>query len=152
MTFVDSLMENVTAKLQAPSTEPELKFDARDRLKEVRSDARLISSENGYENFLLEYVQKEYQKFTDDKRERSDPLCTCSNSQCDLKVGRVPLDVRNADSVSQGIRMFEQTHTGRPVVLHDARREWARKVDRVEEELMTISVHLTHGIPFEDDE
>jgi len=99
-----------------------------DHLDAVQADLDLVTrGREGYEDFLLTFIAREEDRYgadtVDDTHHdsvRDVPLCTCDDLGCELKHGRLPLAVRDADDLGRGIREFKQEHNGDPLVLdHD---------------------------------
>lgn len=84
---------------------------------------RVLRGDEGYEDFLYAYVQREYERTAEDlsdtpyESHRSARLCTCSTRGCSLRHGSLPPGIRMADDVQQGITEFVRAHDGLPVVL-----------------------------------
>lgn len=141
------------------------------RLTEITPDLQRITRANAYQDFLLDQLQAEKEKFQLYKRfQRSDadsieafledeyydelrqrPVCTCDGKhahKCPLKRGKLPFEVRNADDIDDGIREFKAEHNGRPLVLVDAQDKFATHVANVEADLRDlIAVLATDELP-----
>ncbi|QZP37079.1 hypothetical protein [Halobaculum magnesiiphilum] len=169
----EGLLDKVETKFERASSNISLetKQYANRRLTEITPDLQRISRPNAYQDFLLDQIQAEKEKFqlakrfdrsdAESKAEfladeyyeelREDPVCTCDGKhahKCVLKRGKLPIEVRNADNIDEGIREFRAEHNGRPLVLVDAQDEFAAFVGEVEAELRElIAVLTTDEIP-----
>ncbi len=152
-------IDTVAAKLNQASVDPELKLGASDALREVRADQRDVLTQDGREAFVLRYLQREAERFRADDEtldaldadeQRTKPLCTCSDSGCALKDGRLPVLVENAETLEQGLRQFRRRHRGNPVVLDDAEHALDDKVGRVMQVYDHIMISLSNGIPIDE--
>ena len=154
--------ESVMALLREPG-DPGLKLQASKRLRELRSDQQDVLSQDGRESFLLREMQREVDRFhaTPDELEsldaaepRSRPLCTCADTECPLKDGRLPVIVREAvrdgQPLREGIRRFRQNHIGDPLVLNDAEDALDDKVGRVMEGYDLVIISLSENTPIEE--
>jgi hypothetical protein len=98
----------------------------------------VVRGDEGYEEFLLEHVQGELrllradpEDLPDDVEPREKPVCTCGDVGCDLKRGRLPKRVRDADDLQRGIEQFRREHPGDPLVLTTGREAWSDLRGRV---------------------
>lgn len=169
----DALYDDVQRQFRRASSQVsiETKQYANRRLTEITPRIERVQRENAYQDFLLDYIQAEAEKFqlfvefrksdVDDKEEfldgryyddfREDPVCLCDGKMghsCPLKTKRLPWEVRDADNIDDGIREFKGNHSGQPVVLLDAQREFAKLVASVEQDLRDLlSVLASDEIP-----
>jgi len=152
-------IDTVAAKLNQASVDPELKLGASDALREVRDDQRDVLTQDGREAFVLRYLQQEAERFKADAdmldtleadEPRTRDLCTCNDSGCALKDGRLPVLVENAPTLQQGLREFRRRHRGNPVVLDDAERALDEKVGRVMQVYDHIMISLSNGVPIDE--
>jgi len=112
----------------------ELDAWANERLIDVRSDILKIEREGAYRRFLIRYIKDEHRKLGD---EREEPLCTCAND-CALIRGRLPPQIRGADSLHGGIEEYYLSHSGDPVVLDEADEAWRELKAKVLTELQRV--------------
>ncbi len=177
MTFdhLESLRDDVDRQFKRSSRAISVttKYWANRKLTEITPRLRSVTRENAYEDYLLDAVQAEAEKFRhyvefqdadasrdefldsihyDELRER--PVCTCTGQhahKCPVKLGKLPREVRVAEDIDDGLREFRANHNGRPLVLMDAQDQFAAKVADVERELRSLlSVLTSDEIP--DDE
>jgi len=122
--------------------------DAIEEAMDVRDDVahQLIelTRPNSFERHLVEYIQEQKEQF--EKGERMEngerkPLCDCSNPYCALKQGKLPPQVSLHDDLDEGITQYTADHSGRPIVLQEAREDYtetAAEVRRTLEESLAI--------------
>jgi len=112
-----------------------------------RHEAILAVAEraDGYEEFVLSYIQREQSRLRDGRRQRDRPVCTCENINCPLKLGRLPRQIREADAVDDGIQDFRtgQRHQGEPRVLTEAQEAYAELMTATGEILREAITVLT---------
>lgn len=151
--ITERLVEQIGARLDMPSVDPDSKHDANRLLRAIAVDLDQVLSKHGYEDFLLEYLKTEVRRNVDDPNQlpddvdaRSDPLCTCSYRFCGLKQGELPVDVHAADSIDRGIREFKADHRGNPIVLEEARSAWREKRAHVRQCLGDINALMANKI------
>ncbi len=151
--------ERVAAKIEQPSVDPGLKLGASEALREIRGDLNDVITQDGREAFVLRYLQQEAERFRADEETldaleadepRTRPLCTCRDSGCALKEGRLPVIVQEASTLQQGIRRFRHEHMGDPVVLDDAEGELDSKIERVMQTYDHIMISLSNKIPIDE--
>jgi len=154
---LDEAYERIQNRFAATSIESELKEWASDHLDAVQADLDLVTrGREGYEDFLLTFIAREEDRYgadtVDDTHHdsvRDVPLCTCDDLGCELKHGRLPLAVRDADDLGRGIREFKQGHNGDPLVLdhggdpRGARQAWSAKRARVWKVLRRLDTYFT---------
>ncbi|MFW5911652.1 MAG: hypothetical protein ACOCQV_02830 [Halolamina sp.] len=169
----EALLEKVELKFRRSSSHVsyDTKQYANRRLTEIAPSIQEITRENAYQHFLLDEIQaaqerfKHYTEFREsDVKDvdefldgryydtvREEPVCTCRGKRshnCPLKRGRLPIEVRQADSIDDGIREFKAAHNGRPLVLLDAQRAFSERVASVEADLRDLlAVLSTDEIP-----
>lgn len=148
--------ETVSQKLEQPSLDASLKLQASEKLREIRSDQRHVLTQDGRETFVLQYLKREADRFKADAdtletleadEPRNRPLCTCPDSGCALKDGRLPVVVQNAATLQRGIREFRHSHIGEPVVLDDAEAALDDKVEHVMSVYDIVLISLSNRIP-----
>jgi len=151
--------QRVATKIEQPSVDPGLKLDASEALREVRGDLNDVITQDDREAFVLRHLQREAERFEADDETlaaldadepRTRPLCTCRDSGCALKEGRLPVVVREASSLQEGIRRFRHEHTGDPVVLDDADSKLDDKKARVMQTYDHIMISLSNKIPIDE--
>lgn len=99
---------------------------ANEQIRSIQSDLdQVLQFDDGYRDFLLEYMSTEVDRLSDG--ERTDPVCTCEDLGCPLKDGRLPRVVQQSDTIEDGIKKYKQTHRGTPRVLIDAAQTWREK-------------------------
>lgn len=117
------------------------KEQARETLRESAAFRKVSLQPDGYEQFLLEYIQRELRSFHDGPRESD--ICGCDDPECPLKDERIPRAVRQADRIDTGIRDFRNQHGGEPIVLTEAQEQWRRTVQEVQDTLLSALQTLT---------
>lgn len=111
-----------------------------DGRREMREQLDYLRRENGYEHYVLDRIHEERQKSMDERQ-----ICTCGNSDCELKQGSIPRDLRRADDFETGVRRFKQNHYGKPIVLENCRDEWAEMIHVVENRYLLLISGLNQG-------
>ena len=165
---LDGLVNQVEIQLRRSSSQVSLetKRYATQRLAEITPQLEQVSRENAYQDFLLDHLQAEVEKyqlyveFRDSSEDdvaafldgefydelREDPVCTCDGPhghRCPLKRRKLPWEVRNAEDIDDGIREFKANHAGRPLVLVTAQQEFAELVGSVEQDLRNLVAVIT---------
>jgi hypothetical protein len=140
---VRPLLKRIDILLRDPSIETAVKHWALEALDERAADRQRVLRSGGYGGFVLEYIQREAEAFTDDERECTEALCSCRNTECPLLQRTLPAPLLEADSIDAGIREFRQTHRGNPRVLGEAQQAWGDLVTGVEQDLRSIMLHLS---------
>lgn len=139
--------EQVVARFDQGSVDADVKLEANELLAAIADDLDQVRSSEGYHDFLLWYAQRARERFLrDDDADgptRSDPLCTCRDTHCELKRGQLPVTVRTAENYDRGIQLFSQEHDGEPTALTDAQAAWRSKVARVRRALGIINTSLS---------
>jgi hypothetical protein len=169
----EALLDQTERQFRRASSQVSLatKQYANRRLTEITPQIERVGRENAYQDFLLDHIQQEKEQFQlhrefrdadiEDEAEflsnryqdalREKPVCTCSGKfahNCPLKQGRLPIEVRQASDIDDGIREFKASHSGQPLVLLDAQREFAALIADVEADLRDlIAVLTTDEIP-----
>ena len=122
--------------------------DAIEEAMDVRDDVAHqlmeLTKPNAFRRHLVEYIQEQKEQF--EKGERTEggerkPLCDCSNPYCALKQGKLPPQVSLHDDLDEGITEYTASHSGRPIVLQEAREDYtgtAAEVRRTLEESLAI--------------
>lgn len=162
MNLIDKLARDVNERLNSAEVSPETKRSVLDELDEGIGDFELfLEGEDGFEDVLLEHLQKERERFlaeTDDEIPdyidadgvRDEQLCTCRNSECDIKKGKIPVAVRKSESLRKGIRRFKQEHPGYPEALDAAAREYRQRRGRVHQRLRLVNAALGSDRPVDE--
>lgn len=140
MTELESLSKKVDKQLERSSASPEVKEWALTQLQAVQEEYDLLAS-GDYEEFILSYLSVQVEEFR--SGERVDPICTCRDSDCPLKHGRMPREVRRLGSLTDGVRAFSQRHRGTPLVLEEAREDYLSKRSIVIGTLRRVLAGLT---------
>lgn len=144
---IDSLRREVQNKLgrEDKSIDDEQKRRTNEWLDRHREILAQVKKAGGYEQFVLSYIQGEQSRNLRGTggtlRER--PLCTCPPSNCPLKQGRLPREIKEADTVDEGIDRFRSVpyHFGEPIVLSEAQDVYAELMmaaDEVYREALVI--------------
>jgi hypothetical protein len=173
----DDLRKDVDRQFRRASRKVsmETKQHVNRRLTDLRPKIHAVCREDGYEDHLIDSIQREkerfqlYRRFQNTDVEdgaafladtpydefRTQPVCTCDGKhahRCPIKLGRLPREIRDADTIDAGIRDFQGVHGGRPLALLDAQDTFAEKQAAVEEELRTcLAILSTDEIPEDDD-
>jgi len=174
---LESLRDDVDRQFKRASRNVsiETKQWANQKLTELTPRLHEVTREDAYEDYLLDSIQAEAEKFQlytefqdsdlgrqefvadtyyDELRDR--PVCTCDGKhghKCPLKLRELPREIRRADDLDAGIREFRAGHRGRPIALLDAQQAFAAKVAHVEQELRTLlSVLSSDEIPADTDD
>jgi len=121
----------------------------------VANEFAELTRDGSFRRHLVEYLQEEKEKFENGDRtedgERK-PLCTCSNPYCALKQGKLPPGVSLHDDLDEGITEYTAGHSGRPVVLQEARRDYIETFAAVRENLEEALTVLRRSDPAEGEE
>lgn len=164
----DALLDDVERQFRRSSSQisVDTKAYANRRLAEITPRIERVQRENAYQDFLLDHIQAEAEKFQlyiefrdsdiEDDSEfvagryydelREHPVCLCDGKMahhCPLKQQKLPWEVRNAEDIDDGIREFKANHPARPVVLLDAQREFSKLVAAAERDLRELMSVLT---------
>lgn len=148
--------KSVTDELEKNSNDPQIKVQVSNRLRDIRSDQRDVLTQDGREAFTLRYLKREADRFKADddtlatleaKEPRTRPLCTCPDSGCALKDGRLPAAFDEDKSLQRNIREFRHSHIGDPIVLDDAEARLDEKVEHVLAVYDAAIIALTDDIP-----
>lgn len=155
--IIKNRMESIDDALDRPSLDTEVKISINDLLRNVRTARNYILGADSYESFTLSYLKREAAKFrgqTDTHPnidgKRDDPLCHCTDADCPLKHGELPVTVRDADSLSEGVLQFKRSHAGYPAVLDEVYREWTEMYQIVEDALTLASIAADAGCCVDD--
>lgn len=159
LNLIEKLAKDVNERLASGSVSIETKRSAREALEEVLEDVELmLEGESGFEDVILEHLQLERERYVadtaddlpswidDDLGVRAEPLCSCRSSDCDIKQGKIPVSVRKADSLRDGIREFKQSHPGYPEALDAAATEYRRRRGRVHQRLRLVNAALGSNV------
>lgn len=97
-----------------------------DAAEEKRSEAEPELSEimrpNAFERHLNAFLAEAAADLKDG--ERDEPLCDCARPTCPLKRQALPPQVLNAESIDEGIRVYQRDHVGSAAVLDEARESF----------------------------
>lgn len=118
----------------------EIKAAVRERMSEIRSDIVALERDGEQKRFVHSRIEREVDRFPE---ERDELLCTCRDDYCDLKEGRLPFEVRQADTIHEGIREFRKQHAGQPKVLDDALTAWNEREAHVVDTLQLLHIALS---------
>lgn len=117
----------------------ETKLWAINRLEDARTPIITILRGDAYEDFLLSYIRRERAQFRAGGRDRR--LCRCT-WDCPIKQGSLPMELDTADNIDSGIRAYKRAHAAQPIVLDEARKQWAIRVSQLESVLNEIYAAL----------
>jgi len=122
------LRRRVDDNFNRSSIEVKQKRRANDWLDRHRNLLAVVEGVDGYEDFVLSYIQREQSRNA--AGEREERVCTCEPSNCPLKKGKLPREVREAPTVDAGIAAFRTRpfHDGEPVVLTEAKEAYGNLV------------------------
>lgn len=161
---IEYLSREISRQFRRPGASMETKEWANEQLREISADFETVRRPDGYQDFLLDVILRERERFraTEDELEdlpyssiRAELLCSCRNSECPLKEGEIPREIREAASFERGLRRFKQSHRGDPIVLREARSDWNERVSRVKTTLRRVLSALSNnqipGEPVDDD-
>lgn len=161
MDLIEKLARDVTERLSSSSVSPEAKASANRALEEISEDIELLLQPDGQEDYILRHLHRERARFQADTVEdlpsyidadetREETLCTCRNSDCDIKKARIPIAVQKADSLQKGIRQFRQEHAGHPEALDAGDREYRGTRARVHQRLRLVYSALGSDVTVEE--
>lgn len=130
MDMIQQLARNVNERLNESGIEPAVKLWALDEMDAIGTELDRIIEADSRKQFVTSYLKQEKERYQADSVEdlpvwldaeetRDDPLCYCSNSDCDVKKGRIPVQI-DETSLLEGIRIFKQEHPGYPQALDAA--------------------------------
>lgn len=135
----------------SPDVDADVDAWARRLLMDVYEDIATLRETNGQMNFLIQYVDRQTEAFKDPEDDRDEPLCSCYNSECPLKNGKIPVAIQEADSLTAGLIEYRQQHAI-PYVLHDAQDEWKQMQARVEDRLKrVVEAYKRNQVPADAD-
>jgi hypothetical protein len=152
---IRQLSEEITRQFRRNGGDPDVKTWANNTLESIQTDFERIRHTNGYQDFILEYLSGEIERFhADDKTDlentpyeepRTTQLCTCNTGECPLKQGRIPREIKHANSFTSGLREFTQHHQGDPIVLTEAKTLYFETITQVKSTLRTVVTALTNN-------
>jgi hypothetical protein len=154
VSLIDKLAKDVNERLASGGASPETKQSVMRELESVLADIELmLEGDEGFEDVLLEHLQRERERYKadtpddlpdwiDDDTVRRETLCTCRNSDCDIKKGKIPVAVRKADTMRKGIREFKQNHSGYPEALDAAAERYFERRGAVHQRLRLCNAAL----------
>lgn len=150
---IKTTADRVYRRFHNQAIDEEMKDWANQQLREIQPDLdTVLEFDDGYRSFLLDYIPREVEKFRADTVEqipydelREKPICTCGDVGCQLKGGRLPHAVTEADTIEDGIERFKQEHRGSPEVLLDAAEEWRKMHRDCWFVLRHIEAHMVEG-------
>jgi len=139
-------LEELTERImdQRAVAGPEAIEAAMDVRDDVAHQLVEITRPNAFRRHLVEYIQEQKELFENGERMKDGerkPLCDCSNPYCALKQGKLPPQVSLHDDLDEGITEYTADHSGRPIVLQEAREDFtetAAEVRRTLEESLAI--------------
>lgn len=138
---IKTLTRKISKERQKPDIKPEVEEYVNSTMLEIFKDLEQLREPMGFENFLIDEIQQEAEKLKDPEGDRDKPVCECVNSECPLKNGQLPLAIRQADSLTQGILNYRQEHAT-PIVLQEKQEEWREKKAKVQQQLSVVLVAL----------
>lgn len=144
--IIKSRMESIDDGLDRPSTKPEVKVSVNNLLRKVRTARDYILADDAHENFALSYLKREaarskkhdVEEYPNLSGERDNPVCYCKDGDCPLKEGILPTDIRNAETLDEGVLNFKRGHPGYPVVLDELTEEY-HETRQIVEDILTIA-------------
>jgi len=124
MTYHKSAIERLNTELlnYQEVAKPAALEAAEEKRKEAEPDLSELTEPNAYERHLNNYLAEAQREA--DQNNRDDPRCDCPRPTCPLKNGELPEAVVNADSLDEGIRVYQRDHVGSAAVLSEARRDY----------------------------
>jgi len=133
-------LEELTERImdQRAVAGPDAIEEAMDVRDEVAHQLIELTRPNAYRRHLVEYLQDEKEKFENGDRTQDGerkPLCTGSNPYCALKQGKLPPQVSRHDDLDEGITEYTASHSGRPIVLQEARKDYTDTAAEVRQTL-----------------
>ena len=134
----------------------DIKLALNEEFEKVDRLERIVLDEDGFLEFLADYLNREATKFAAyDRGEprdhphdgtRTDPLCGCSDRYCPLKEATLPRQIKEADNPHEAIREFKQSHRGDPFVLGDALDAYDQKRAEYKSQFRKIYLCATEEI------
>lgn len=133
-------LEELTERImdQRAVAGPEAIEEAMDVRDEVAHKLIELTRPKAFRRHLVEYLQDEKEKFENGERTENGerkPLCDCSNPYCALKQGKLPPQVSLHDDIDEGITEYTASHSGRPIVLQEAREDYTNTAAEVRQTL-----------------
>lgn len=156
---IERRAQEYRAHLTDRSIDPEIQNAARAALSNVREELLESGDAEWRRDFVYRYISRERTKYQADEPDdhdldieadsdesplRSKRLCTCRGRQCPLKNGKLPVEVRTADTLEAGVYEFRREHTGRPHVLDEALEERRERMAHVADVLELCNISLGH--------
>lgn len=133
-------LEDLTERImdQRAVAGPDAIEEAMDVRDDVAHQLTELTRPQAFRRHLVEYIQAEKAAFeagdrTEDGTRK--PLCTCGNPYCSLKQGKLPPQVSLHDDLDEGITTYTANHSGRPVVLEEARKDFTDQATEVRRSL-----------------
>lgn len=154
---IETLADRVLDRYDQGSVDPEVKVEVSQLFPVIAADLRRVGDREETLDFVLQYLQRERDKFqADDPTDhsyngnRTEPLCGCPDPNCDLKEGNLPPDVRMAETPREGIREFRERHLGTPYVLDEAQEELGDRMGRLAQMLALMDTALANQTSLTD--
>jgi len=144
MSDIDTLSKEVHRKKQKPSLDDDVVEHVSRELERIDPDLSLLRRENGEQTFILSRISEAAQAYPDD---RDTPVCTCNSPICPLKNGELPGPVLVADDIDESFQVWRMRHQGDPVIIDEARREFAEKRTEVKSALNDCLIAMRRGKP-----
>lgn len=152
MDMIQRLSRDVHSRLDESGIDTDVKRWALNELEAIALDQDRIVQADGRKQFVTSYLKREKVRYQADSVEdlpewidadstRDDPLCGCSNADCDVKKGRIPVQIDQSELL-EGIRIFEQRHPGYPAALVEAGDAYLETRGRVLQTLRRIKASL----------
>lgn len=94
--------------------------------------------------WIQSYIREQKQHPQRRKDEDKGPLCTC-NHRCQVTKGEIPREVREAESLSAGLREFHADHPGHPNVIDEAIEAYRELRETVRHRLTIAESILARG-------
>lgn len=147
-------LEDLTERImdQRAVAGPDAIEEAMDVRDDVAQQLTELTRPDAFKRHLVEYIQAQKAAFESGEREADGtrkPLCTCANPYCALKSGKLPPQITLHDDLDQGITEYTASHSGRPVVLEEAREDFTATATEVraalEESLATLRRNKRRG-------
>lgn len=111
-----------------------------EHLREVEAEIMEVTADDAYQRHLGQYLAEQADAFQAGARETR--LCSCNDPYCPLKQGRLPAEIRMAESKDRGLRGWLERHRGDGKAIHDAREDWYETCSRLKAQLREALVIL----------
>jgi hypothetical protein len=143
-TELQQLTRQVNRRIGRGDVDPEKKQEAVELVNEVQADLERYNRENALFHFLSEYIAEQREAYSNG--ERTTKVCTCTDSECPIKRGKVDGAaglIRGGDGLEDSLLRFKHDHQGEPKVLIEGMAEWRERRAEIKKALRSAIAKLS---------